>query len=197
MKHLKDSISIRSYRAQDADAMRHVCVRAGAQPLQQPNMKKLILTAFCDYYIEQEPSNCFVAVDVNDQVVGYILCAENAEKWRSVFQSEYIERETAEQIRKFLEGSCASPLQYAKEYPAHLHIDILPQYQRMGLGTRLMDVLVSHLKNKGVPGLMLSVSSDNEKGIGFYTKYGFSVLATQPAETVMGLELLKKEGVHT
>lgn len=101
MIHLKDCIQIRAYCPQDADAVRHVCIAAGTQPLQHPDMQKLIFTAFCDYYIEQEPSNCFVTVDANDQVVGYILCAENAKKWQSVFEKNYIEREPADQVRQF------------------------------------------------------------------------------------------------
>ena len=50
-----------------------------------------------------------------------------------------------------------------------------------------MDALLAHLKIKGVPGLMLSVASDNDKGIHFYKKYGFKVLERTGQEIVMGI----------
>lgn len=36
--------------------------------------------------------------------------------------------------------------------------------------------LKAHLKELGISGLMLCVANDNEKGINFYRKYGFTEL---------------------
>ena len=47
----------------------------------------------------------------------------------------------------------------------------------MGIGKALMDTLVSHLRKNKVPGLMLGVDPENEKGVSFYRKYGFSPLS--------------------
>jgi ribosomal protein S18 acetylase RimI-like enzyme len=183
----KAGITIRPYKPSDAEAVRYVCVGTLAEPLKQQGMEKLILTAFCEYYIKHEPYNCFVAADENGKAIGYILCAEDADKWLARFRKD--NSESIPQVKQFLEGTCAAPTRYSSTYPAHLHIDILPEYQRMGLGTRLMDTLVNHLKSKGIPGLMLSVSTDNEKGVRFYKKYGFKVLEQTETETVMGVEL--------
>ena len=48
----------------------------------------------------------------------------------------------------------------------------------MGLGRKLMDALISHLKKKDIKGVVLGVSAQNEKGINFYKKYGGKVIET-------------------
>ena len=79
---------------------------------------------------------------------------------------------------------------WMKNYPAHLHIDIDSNYQRLGIGTRLMDALINHLKAKGVkPGLMLVVGATNEQGRNFYKKYGFKELAITKMGVAMGIDL--------
>ena len=64
----------------------------------------------------------------------------------------------------------------AKKYPAHLHIDILPEAQHKGYGTKLMDALMDYLAEKGVKGVHLGVGGDNAGGIRFYEKYGFTMI---------------------
>jgi ribosomal protein S18 acetylase RimI-like enzyme len=64
---------------------------------------------------------------------------------------------------------------FLKEYPAHLHINILPGYQRQGIGHRLMKSFESNLKEKEVFGFHLEVSKNNKLGISFYEKYGLDL----------------------
>src|SRR5690606_2707699 len=44
-------------------------------------------------------------------------------------------------------------------HPAHLHIDLLPQLQRRGLGSRLLDTLRAALADRGVPGVHLGYAA--------------------------------------
>lgn len=99
---------------------------------------------------------------------GYILCAPDYEAWRA-----HIEKSVVQKYRKNVEETVCSYLPYKDIYPSHLHIDILPRYQRMGIGHMLMDELIARLKEKGSRGLMLLVDPDNTKGVSFYRKYGF------------------------
>lgn len=178
-------IMIRPYQEADYTQVQNICIATAFDPLfQQQEMQELLLTAFCDYYIEKEPQNCFVASGI-EKIAGYILCTENSKRWAELFRKEYIPENSP--AKAFYEGLTGTPLRYADEYPAHLHIDILPEYQRQGIGFRLIDALLAHLKIKGVPGLMLSVASDNDKGIHFYKKYGFKVLERTGQEIVMGI----------
>jgi ribosomal protein S18 acetylase RimI-like enzyme len=62
------------------------------------------------------------------------------------------------------------------DYPAHLHIDLLPCLQGKGQGRVLIDTLFDELARKGVSGLHLGVGSSNTGAIAFYRKMGFTVL---------------------
>lgn len=182
------AIIIRPYRKEDHDQVQGICIGAADHPMfAAKEAQQLLLNAFCNYYIEQEPQNCFVAAD-GEKVAGYILCAENTKRWATLFPKLYVPDWDTNPARVFYEGMMVSPMKYADIYPAHLHIDLSPKYQRQGLGTRLMDALIAHLKDKGVGGVMFGVANDNEKGQNFYRKYGFSVIEEAEAETVMGMK---------
>ncbi len=187
---MSSNIIIRKCNSEDAEAVRAICVETSSGILQKPEMRHFLLTAFCNPYIAHEAENCFVAEDeATGTVAGYILCAEKTEDFAEMYQREYVQKETDKYIKKALAGILDTTLAYAKEYPAHLHIDLSPQYQHRGVGTQLMDALVRHLRHKGIKGMMLCVASNNEKGISFYNKYGFRMLEKREQEAVMGLML--------
>ena len=180
-----DNTQIRKYRQSDFDKVAEICEITNISPFMGRNM---LLGAFCSYYVEREPQNCFVAV-VGGQVVGYILCAEDSRLWSGVFKSEYIEKTKSLLLRLSGRSLIAAPLEFYNRYPAHLHINISPEYQRRGIGTKLMDDLTVHLSEKKVRGLMLTVAKSNTKGRRFYEKYGFAVIKSSRFEIVMGIKL--------
>ena len=55
-------------------------------------MKRVLLTVFCHYYIEQEPQHCFVAVNEEDEAVGYVLCAADFMTWEEKFTELYMKK---------------------------------------------------------------------------------------------------------
>lgn len=60
-----------------------------------------------------------------------------------------------------------------QEYPGHLHIDILPAYQRFGMGRKLMEVFLAHMRKHGSAGLHLGMVSSNGGAEKFYKRMGF------------------------
>lgn len=182
--------TIRPYQPKDRDNVRNCCLLNAGNP-QTEKQQKFILTTYCDYYIECEPENCFVAVNENDEAVGYITCAENFTRFEQRVKKEYLPRARKLGLDKWigLRLSYGPQKKYAGQYPAHLHIDILDAYQRKGLGSKLVDALTAHLKGNGVPGLMLTVGRRNEKGINFYEKYGFHVIKDSSGGVAMGIKL--------
>ena len=62
-----------------------------------------------------------------------------------------------------------------KQYPAHLHINLLPGYQGLGLGTELIHHFEEHMIRQGAWGLNLSTTNYNRKAVPFYEKLGFSL----------------------
>ncbi len=57
------------------------------------------------------------------------------------------------------------------------HLAVHPDYQKKGLGTRLMDKAESMLKRRGMPQPTLLVEKNNKKAIDFYKKRKWFVLA--------------------
>lgn len=184
--------TVRPYERKDQSDVQKVCIATGpANAAHDPKERARLLACFCDYYVEKEPQNCFVLADDDDKAVGYILCAENFNRYYKVFSQEYMGRERQGGLVNSISAWFTTiPLRfYAKRYPAHLHIDILPVYQRQGWGTVLMDVLTNHLRAKSIPAVMLVVGSSNEKGMRFYKKYGFTQVKNIFGFAVMALDL--------
>ena len=68
------------------------------------------------------------------------------------------------------------------DYPAHLHIDLLPAAQGQGWGTKLIGRLRSELADVGVPGVFASLDAENVTAPGFYDKIGFTELPSSTPE---------------
>jgi ribosomal protein S18 acetylase RimI-like enzyme len=75
------------------------------------------------------------------------------------------------------------------EYPAHLHIDLLPAIQKQGWGRVLMESLLKELRARAAPGVHLGTASQNANAIAFYQRLGFSILGERGMGVLMGLRL--------
>ena len=162
--------AIRPYQPKDKERVRMVCIQVGLEEGKREGPPRSVQqTTYCDYYIECEPHNCFVIADDNDQAVGYIICAESYWPYYERFLREYVPRVRDLRFPKRVQcwGAAWMPRWFAKKYPAHLHINIMEDYQRQGLGSQLVDTLAAHLRAKGVPGVMLGVGPHNVKGRSF------------------------------
>lgn len=183
-------MKIRPYQPKDFDRMRKICYETSSG-FESDNGRTALFATYCDYYVNEEPESCFVAVNENDEAIGYIICAPDDARYKKIFNEKY-----APVLKK------ASPVRYLMHvineamhkkvkvnYPAHLHIDILEEGQRKGLGTRLMDTLIAYLKEKGIKGVYLTCGAGNEKGVNFYKKYGFKILSAKFGSVTFALDL--------
>ena len=123
--------------------------------------------------------------------MGYVLCTENFDRFHECFLNEYLTRLGRFEFshRRSALKSIESQEKYKADYPAHLHIDLLPEFQHMGLGRKLMDALCEDLSSKGVKGIVLTVWIRNDNARRFYEKYGFTLLETKKTSVVYGLKL--------
>jgi ribosomal protein S18 acetylase RimI-like enzyme len=192
-------IVIRKMQEKDKEALMDILHLADPHGQGHP-VPELIYKRWGAYYFEECRDHCFVAADPeSDRAVGVILCAPDTLMYQKIFNEKYyksirmalkeMKQNHPGAVTKYhmayyrrREGSLLNfthPLkmkQIYSEYPAHLHINIHPDFQRQGIGQLLVDRLLSHLKEKGIRGLHLIVAFNNQKGIGFYRKYGFSKL---------------------
>lgn len=152
---------------------------------------------YCDYYLENEKENCFIAVNDDDEVVGYILCAINYKKYIKIFKKEYypkLKRASKKHAKNAkLEMALAKIMK--NKYPAHLHIDILPNWQRMGIGSALMNALITHLAQESVNGIYLSCGENNTNARKFYEAKGFNLITTLFGGAIYGLLVRINNGV--
>lgn len=184
-------MKIRPYNAKDKENVRFVCLNSDGPCKSSKRAKNFILSVYCDYYIEHEPENCFVAADDNDRAIGYVISTQNFDKFKEIYISTYYPKikKWEYRRRKSALRAIASQGKYKEDYPAHLHIDILPDYQHKGLGRNLMDALCDNLRQKDVEGVMFTVWHKNYNAIKFYEKYGFELIETKETTLVYGLKL--------
>lgn len=184
-------VKIRPYQEKDKQDVRFTCLNSEGPSPDGKRIDNFVLNTYCDYYLEKESHNCFVAVDENDKAIGYVICAENYDKYYRTFLKEYVPRFKIFDIDLRIRAIFSSipQMKHKAEYPAHLHIDVLPEYQRQGVGHQLVDALCAHLKAKGIKGVMLTTGTDNVKGRGFYKKYGFDEIEIYKSDAVYGLKL--------
>jgi ribosomal protein S18 acetylase RimI-like enzyme len=81
----------------------------------------------------------------------------------------------------------AKPIWGGPDYPAQLHINLHPDFQGRGLGSRLMDAYLGALRAKGVPGVFLQTSDHNHKALPFYEKRGFKLAESATTEMWAGI----------
>jgi GNAT superfamily N-acetyltransferase len=71
-----------------------------------------------------------------------------------------------------------TPEDVVAEYPAHLHVDLLPRVQARGWGRTLVDALLDRLADAGAAGTHLGVDDENVAAAGFYEALGFRELGS-------------------
>ncbi|MDD4839753.1 MAG: N-acetyltransferase [Clostridia bacterium] len=167
-------MNIRKFETKDSENLRKICHETATAKEYVEN-KELVCTLFCDYYFQIEPENIFVAADDNDEAQGYVLCALDYKNFFEIFNQYYLPK--VRNLSKKQALFCRfEPLVYrkiAKEYPAHLHIDLLSVCQGQGIGGKLISSLCAYLTERGIDGLCLTVGADNKRAIKFYEKLGF------------------------
>ncbi len=189
MKEDYQIMNIRKFEDKDFDDVRFVCLNSD-DPI-DGEFGEFILHTFCDYYIEHEPDNCFV-LDDNGKAVGYIICAENYDIYKDIFDKEYLPltKPLGDENYKWAVESTILQEKYKEDYPAHLHIDILPPYHRQGWGGKLLNALFEHLRSKGIKGVILTAGKDNINAANFYKKNGFDLIEIYNTDVAFGMKLM-------
>jgi ribosomal protein S18 acetylase RimI-like enzyme len=194
---------IRPYRATDYDAVSSVCLltaAGGEDATGQHVSDDLMPDIFARPYVLLEPEWAFVVDD--GSVRGYILCAPNTRDFVARYRSEWlpgfaqryehIEPPVThdEVIRHLGFWPERMLIPEVDEFPAHLHIDLLPELQGRGLGRALIDTLAGALRSAGTHGLHLTMDPANTSARAFYDRLGFEELpSSTAAEPVLGLRL--------
>lgn len=187
--------SVRPYRESDRARVQQICLDNAGCANASDDTKKYTLIMYCNYYIEQEPQNCFVAVDESDEPVGYILCCENYDNYERVFSEVYLPQAAAISAKRYVDAKMdmLTHSMFRESYKCHFHIDVDENYQNAGLGTALIRALKTRLRKRRIESLMLVCDRQNERAVAFYKKNGFKPLIETKFGLAMGLDLNAEE----
>ncbi len=127
--------------------------------------------------------SCFAwVVDIGGKARGYVVAAGDTDAFQQWFNSEWWPARAPLHAEKTPDDSwllpeAADPTRCLSDavadYPAHLHIDLLPELQGAGWGRRLIDTLIAQLADQGIRGVHLVVPHANKPAQDFYPKVGF------------------------
>lgn len=184
-------IKIREARFEDTDRVKYICIQTADEKAKNDKTTgEIIANTYSTYYVREESETCFVLED-EGLVVGYIICSTNAKKFRENFRKTDLK-----EIKKISKSAGIEnwfiPVPYMIFkciYPAHLHINLLDDYQGKGYGTELMNTLLSKLRETGVKGVMLLAAESNKGAVKFYKRHGFKKFVTAFGGVAMGKKL--------
>lgn len=144
-------------------------------------------TIFAAPYAYLEPDLAFVIDDGTGRAVGYILGTANTTRFVEAFREKWLPlveerfpaldgppRTPSEEMTGLLHDPERMILPELAAHPAHLHIDLLPAWQRKGYGRALMRTFLGALRAKGVEGVHLSMLTANTPARAFYDRLGFA-----------------------
>lgn len=182
---------IRQAQGKDIAGIEYVCrMTAGPESRRKEDVGRKMSLTYSTYYARAEQETCFV-LDDDGKVAGYILCAPDYSRYVRGFHGNEISK-----IWKIDKRHCIFAylmpygyLPFKNKYPAHLHIDLLDEYQSKGYGSQMIKALLDKLREMGIPGVMLIVDKDNEGAQRFYKRAGFKKIISAFGGVVMAKDL--------
>ena len=171
--------TVRKYKPSDKEKLRFICKETTWDGNKSDENKlEAVPMIFNDYFTEYEPHNVFVAVNEDDVPVGYVICSSDYKLFRSKMMSDIrkrVKKTHFPSLFMFYATVIAVGIT-KKKYRTHLHIDLLPEAQRQGLGTKLINALCQQLKESDIKNVSVLTISTDSMGYKFYTKYGFRTI---------------------
>jgi GNAT superfamily N-acetyltransferase len=199
-------LTIRPYHPDDLAAVSDICMRTGDAGRDARDLYRdhdLLPDTYARPYLAAEPGLAFV-LDDGGRAVGYILGTADSAGFVRWFRREWlptlVDRHPAAQPALAAEPD-GPPDWHAimiralhlpermsrpelSAYPAHLHANLLPAYQRMGFGRQLMGLFLGALRERGAGGVHAAHGKFNISARQFYKRVGFEPLTVADPDPV-------------
>lgn len=147
--------------------------------------QELLPDLFAAPYAALEPELTFV-LDDGGRAVGYVLGTSDTERYVRDFREKWLPAAAVRHplpggepgspdaaMTEFLHRPELMINPYLADYPAHLHIDLLPGYQGRGYGRALLTTLFAALAKAGAERVHLVMATANTGARAFYDRMGF------------------------
>lgn len=197
------SLDIRPYQPTDLDALYRICLLTGWRGLDAtPHYTdpRLLGDFYAAPYVSQDSELCLIAT-LEGVPSGYILGTADSAAFRAWTEAHWFpalrirhplpdpadKSPEAKLIRTIHTGYQVPDI--SRDYPAHLHIDLLPCLQGRGVGAQLMHRFLDRLRERRCPAVHLGVNPANARAIAFYEKFGFHRITSDPGCIVYGFKL--------
>ena len=191
MTPIDTSALIRPYASADLRAIYDICVRTahnGGDARGIYRTDDLMPDFFAGPYLHLSPELAFV-LDVGAGPVGYVIGTADTAGFALRYRQEWIPR-VAHRYPELGEPTTPDEVMIAihydpermllpevAAYPAHLHIDLLPEYQRQGYGRALMVTMLAALAAAGADAVHVAMVTANTGARVFYDRLGFHEIA--------------------
>ncbi|KAJ7682656.1 acyl-CoA N-acyltransferase [Mycena polygramma] len=183
------SLIIRKATSADAPSLSRICLvtaDAGKSAEALHDFGELPGLVYAVPYVNLPTTWAFVLVDESkDQVVGYIVGSTDtrayeqyaAEHWWPVqaekFPPSAMTREADKRYAALLRKMHTATDASIAFSPAHMHINILEEYQGQGWGRKMVQTALDYLKGEGINKLWLGMDPRNTDARKFYERLGF------------------------
>lgn len=183
---------IRRFEPGDEPAVTEICYQTGYMGESAAGRfgdRKLFAMLFAQAYPRFSPGTCFVAC-VDSRAVGYCFAVADSQEfgeWFAKHQRPFIVRHAALRTIWRSPGDVLRVVRWDRrpkadwrairaEYPAHFHVNVLPGYQRRGIGSRLLAAAMEALTQQRAGAVHLQTSSRNVAAINLYRRLGLTCI---------------------
>lgn len=187
--------SVRAGGPGDLAVIREICIRTGDAGRDATGTLPddgILPDLYAEPYVRLEPDLVSVVVGADDgEVVGYALGTADTDAflaaWRETWLPVAAARHPApspspstayERLVALLHRPEDMRTRWVDDFPAHVHVDLLPAAQGHGFGRALVERFCEAAASRGAVGVHLGVALENTRAQAFYARVGFEVLAT-------------------
>lgn len=191
MTQSRPAIEVRPYATGDRSALVALfgAAGAGAPSSELWGHEAALADVYLTPYLDLEPASVFVAL-VEGRPAGYLAgCVDEArfpneaDRTRAAIRRHrlylrprpvwFFARERYDVLRSALLREPVADELADPRWPAHLHIDLVPQARGSGAGRALMAAWFGRLEEVGVTGCYLQTTAENAGAVAFFERMGF------------------------
>ena len=204
----RPAVEVDRYRPADRDDLYAVCLRTGDAGEDATGLYAdgdLLGHLYLGAYLALEPELARVLRRADGTAVGYCVATADTraferrceESWWPALRTRYPAPAADDEspdagLVRAIHHPARADAPWLDRFPAHLHVDLLPEAQGGGAGRRVLEAVLDAVAATGVSGIHLGVGGRNVRAIGFYEHLGFRTLEHHPWGLTMGMALPRR-----